>query len=205
MSNQNRAPWTVKEIITTLLLSLLCVAVCMGGAMITMVNPYTAMYLSGGVGVFLAAPVYMLLERRVDRFGTFTTLMLIMSSLFLARSLVFTIMIPFYVVVGFGIEWLFLRRPQDRRSVKNLSINWVVFSVLYLLSTYIPMLVQADAYIQEYQSQGMSQEFINAFISTYTNPVLAGVIVIITALCAFGGTLVGSKMLRKHFERSGAL
>ena len=69
--------WGVREVVTAILLSALTVIVMFIGASLTMFGLDLQMLASGGLGVFLAAPVFMLMTLRVNRLGTtfiFTTI-----------------------------------------------------------------------------------------------------------------------------------
>ncbi len=74
------------------------------------------MVASGAAAVLLAAPVYMLMVRCVNRLGmtaVFTTI----AALLLCTMGNMLFMLPFYVVGGLALDLVFLRTPRQRQSL----------------------------------------------------------------------------------------
>lgn len=195
--------WGVKEVITSVMLSLLGVALLFAGSMLTMVNTYLMLFFSGGMGVLLAAPVYMLLIARVNRFGTTAIFTGCLSLMFLSYGGFFAMFIPIYIVLGLLLEYLFLRKEANRRAPKKLSLVWIVFSVCYLLSTFVSF-IDIDNYIQLVRAQ-RGDAMANTFLNIYTNPLWVIVIVLLTILAAYIGTRIGTALINRHFKKAGVL
>ena len=160
------------------------------------------MLASGGLGVFLAAPVFMLMTLRVNRLGTtfiFTTI----------ASILFTVLgnylylIPFYVVGGIILDLIFLRAPEHRQNSWWITATWTVFSGLYLLSTMIPFMGNLQKYIDDVvAARGFTQEWVDTFLKYYSNPAWVFGIFIATMIAGFLGSLIGRKLMAKHFSRA---
>ncbi|MHB2151279.1 MptD family putative ECF transporter S component [Schaalia turicensis] len=197
--------WGVREVVTAILLSALTVIVMFIGASLTMFGLDLQMLASGGLGVFLAAPVFMLMTLRVNRLGTtfiFTTI----------ASILFTVLgnylylIPFYVVGGIILDLIFLRTPEHRQNSWWITTTWTVFSGLYLLSTMIPFMGNLQKYIDDVvAARGFTQEWVDTFLKYYSNPAWVFGIFIATMIAGFLGSLIGRKLMAKHFSRAGAL
>ena len=197
--------WGVREVVTAILLSALTVIVMFIGASLTMFGLDLQMLASGGLGVFLAAPVFMLMTLRVNRLGTtfiFTTI----------ASILFTVLgnylylIPFYVVGGIILDLIFLRTPEHRQNSWWITATWTVFSGLYLLSTMIPFMGNLQKYIDDVvAARGFTQEWVDTFLKYYSNPAWVFGIFIATMIAGFLGSLIGRKLMAKHFSRAGAL
>ena len=63
------AKWTIKDVITTVLLSALLVVMQFIVNMVCMANHFVSMTLSVGFSVFICAPVYFLMVQRVGKRG----------------------------------------------------------------------------------------------------------------------------------------
>ncbi len=197
--------WGVREVVTAVLLSALAVVIMFAGSMLTMFSYDFAMVASGGAAVFLAAPVFMLMVRRVDRFGVTCVFTTVTALLFCTvGNMLF--MLPFYVVGGLLLDLVFLRTSQRRQSSWWATGAWTTFSGLYLLSTLIPYLGNMDAYVaQTVQERGFDQAYVDAFFKYYGNPAWIVAIMLITMAAGFLGCLIGRALMKRHFERAGAL
>ena len=60
--------WTVKDVITTVLLSAVLIVIQLVINMVCMANDFVSMVLSVGITMFLCAPVYMLMVSRIRLF-----------------------------------------------------------------------------------------------------------------------------------------
>ena len=59
--------WTVKDVITTVLLSAVLIVIQFVVNMVCMANDFVSMVLSVGITMFLCAPVYMLMVSRIGK------------------------------------------------------------------------------------------------------------------------------------------
>ena len=59
--------WTVKDAITTVLLSAVLIIIQLVINMVCMANDFVSMVLSVGITMFLCAPVYMLMVSRIGK------------------------------------------------------------------------------------------------------------------------------------------
>ena len=59
--------WTVKDVITTVLLSAVLIVIQLVVNMVCMANDFVSMVLSVGITMFLCAPVYMLMVSRIGK------------------------------------------------------------------------------------------------------------------------------------------
>lgn len=197
--------WGVREVVTAALLSALAVALMFVGSMITMFSYEFAMVASGGAAVFLAAPVYMLMVRRVNRLGVTTVFTSIAALLFCTMgNMLF--MLPFYVLGGLLLDLVCLRTPRQRQNPWWITAAWTAFSGLYLLSTLIPYLGNMEAYVsQTMLERGLDQSYADTFFKYYGNPAWVVAIMLVTMVVGFLGCLVGRTLMKRHFERAGAL
>ena len=82
--------WSVKDVITTVLLSAVLIVIQLLVNMVCMVNDFVSMVLSVGIAAFLCAPVYMLMVSRIGkRFVTLIYMTLLGAIFFPDGQLVF--------------------------------------------------------------------------------------------------------------------
>ena len=69
MSMENWNKWVARDIITTVLLSLLLIVIQLVINMVAMLNDFVSMVLSVGISCFLCAPIYFLFGRCIFDHG----------------------------------------------------------------------------------------------------------------------------------------
>lgn len=74
--------WTVKDVITTVLLSVLLILIQLVVNMVCMVNDFVSMVLSVGFTMLLCAPIYFLMVSRVRQRGVSFVYMTILGDRF---------------------------------------------------------------------------------------------------------------------------
>lgn len=197
--------WGVKEVVTTALMSVLAILLMFLGAMLTLFNTRFSMVASGGLGMFLAAPVFMLMVLRVNRCGIMTVFTTLASLVFCTMGN-YIYMIPFYIAGGLIIDLIFFKSERQRQNVWWITGAWSLFSGLYLLSTLVPFIFDIQSYIDDVvANRGVGQDYIDAFFCFYTDPMWIAGIAAATVVLGFLGCLVGKMLMRKHFARAGAL
>ena len=75
--------WTVKDVITTVLLSAVLIVIQLVVNMVCMANDFVSMVLSVGITMFLCAPVYMLMVSRIGKRFVTLIYMTILGVIFL--------------------------------------------------------------------------------------------------------------------------
>ena len=197
--------WGVKEIVNAALFSVLTGAMLMVGAMFTVFNDAFAMIFSGPVGVLFAAPVYVLLVRRVDRFGV-TTVFGALFGVFIALTKGDLLLSLWYIVFAVLIDVIFVRTPAQRRKSGTVIGAWGMWSVVYVFGTLIPVFKDKQKYFDAMeQSQNYTAEYIAAFEHYWMNPMWVAIILVISLVFGVLGAWFGTRMTRKHFEKAGVL
>lgn len=91
-------------------------------------------------------------------------------------------------------------RAGKYKSLKCSVASHCVFS-LWVIGTMLPMWILGQAYFEPYRaSQG--DAFVNEMMAYLSGGMLA-VVVAGIVVCALVGAAIGTKVLRKHFERAG--
>jgi energy-coupling factor transport system substrate-specific component len=81
--------WTVKDVITTVLLTVLLIGIHFVVITVSMVNQFFNCVLSPGVSMFFSAPVYMLMVSRVNKRFVSLTYLTILGVFFLPTGNLF--------------------------------------------------------------------------------------------------------------------
>ena len=81
--------WTVKDVITTVLLTVLLIGIHFVVITVSMVNQFFNCVLSPGVSMFFSAPVYMLMVSRVNKRFVSLTYLTILGVFFLLTGNLF--------------------------------------------------------------------------------------------------------------------
>ena len=120
--------WSVRDVITTVLLSAVLIVIQLVVNMVCMANDFVSMVLSVGITMFLCAPVYMLMVSRIGKRFVTLIYMTILGVIFLLMGNWF--LLPYYVLVGILCE-LILWKDGSCQKPKRLTAAWTVASLLY--------------------------------------------------------------------------
>lgn len=194
--------WTVKDIITTVLLSAVLIAVQLVVNMVCMANDFVSMVLSVGITMFLCAPIYMLMVSRIRKRFVTLIYMTILGVIFLLMGNWF--LLPYYIVVGIICEAILWKAGSCERT-GTLTASWTAASLLYNGVNLLPIWFFWDTYYDFAISSGMKQSYIDAYVRYYTSTGWLVFILVFTTLMGFLGCLVGRRMIRKHFKKAGVL
>ena len=94
--------WSVRDVITTVLLSAVLIVIQLVINMVCMANDFVSMVLSVGITMFLCAPVYMIMVSRIGKRFVTLIYMTILGVIFLLMGNWF--LLPYYVLVGILCE-----------------------------------------------------------------------------------------------------
>ena len=90
-------------------------------------------------------------------------------------------------------------------SKKKMTAAWSVASLLYNGVNLLPIWFFWDTYEAFALSSGMEQSYIDSFVHYYTSAGWLAFIILFTMLGGFLGSLVGGKLVNKHFKKAGVL
>ena len=196
------AKWTIKDVITTVLLSALLVVMQFIVNMVCMANHFVSMTLSVGFSVFICAPVYFLMVQRVGKRGVSFIYMTLLGIIFLIMGNWY--LLPYYIVIGLICEAV-LWKNGAYQNPRRLMAAWTVSSLLFNGTNLLPIWFFWDAYYAFAVSSGMSQGYIDSYVRYFTVPYWIIFIVAFTTVCGFAGSLIASRLIKKHFEKAGVL
>lgn len=196
---ENAKKWSVRDVITVVLMTVLLIVIQLGINMICMVSDFVSMTLSVGITMLICGPVYFLMVSRVHKRFVSLVYMTLLGVVFLIMGNWF--LLPWFVLVGMIAEVILWREITPNR----LTAAWVVSSLLYNGVNLLPIWFFWDTYYSFAVSSGMEQSYIDAYVRYYTMPGWVVFILIFTAFCGFCGSLAGKKLIQKHFKKAGVL
>ena len=115
--------WSVRDVITTVLLSAVLIVIQLVVNMVCMANDFVSMVLSVGITMFLCAPVYMLMVSRIGKRFVTLIYMTILGVIFLLMGNWF--LLPYYVLVGILCEAILWKEGSCQKP-KRLTAAWTV-------------------------------------------------------------------------------
>lgn len=193
--------WTVKDVITTVLLSVLLILIQLVVNMVCMVNDFVSMVLSVGFTMLLCAPIYFLMVGRVRQRGVSFVYMTILGIVFLIMGNWY--LLPYYMVIGAICEAILWKNGW--KSKKKMTAAWTITSVLYNGVNLLPLWFFWETYEKFALSSGMEQSYIDSFVRYYSSPGWLIFIILFTTICGFIGSLTGGRLMDKHFKKAGVL
>ena len=193
--------WTVKDVITTVLLSVLLILIQLVVNMVCMVNDFVSMVLSVGFTMLLCAPINFLMVSRVRQRGVSFVYMTILGIVFLIMGNWY--LLPYYMVIGAICEAILWKTGWE--SKKKMTAAWTIASLLYNGVNLLPLWFFWDTYEEFAVSSGMEQSYIDSFVRYYSSPEWLIFIILFTTICGFIGSLTGGRLMDKHFKKAGAL
>ena len=193
--------WNIKDVITTVLLTVLLIVIQLIVNMVCMANDFVSMVLSVGITMILYAPVYFLMISRVRKHFVSLIYMIILGLVFLIMGNWY--LLPYFFIVGIICEAILWKDGWN--SKKKMIIAWSTASLLYNGVNLLPIWFFWDTYEAFALSSGMEQSYIDSFVHYYTSPGWLMFIILFTMLCGFLGSLIGGKLVNKHFKKAGVL
>ena len=193
--------WNIKDVITTVLLTVLLIVIQLIVNMVCMANDFVSMVLSVGITMILCAPVYFLMISRVRKHFVSLIYMIILGLVFLIMGNWY--LLPYFFIVGIICEAILWKDGWN--SKKKMIIAWSTASLLYNGVNLLPIWFFWDTYEAFALSSGMEQSYIGSFVHYYTSPGWLMFIILFTMLCGFLGSLIGGKLVNKHFKKAGVL
>lgn len=191
--------FTVREIVTVVILSVLIVLLQLVVNGVAMVNTFFSLVLSSGIICFLSAPIYVLMIKKIKKpfvtsiyTGILALVYLIMGYWFISIYL---------VIIGFICEVILYKKQINKRIV----MAWTFFSVSYIGTSMLPIFILWDDYVKASLQGGMSMEYINSYRNYYTDPKWIFFIVIFAMISGLIGSYYGLKLVDNHFDKAGIL
>ena len=178
-------------------LSVVCFALQMVFTIPFAASPFMLAFFSTGLGMIMSGTVFVLLMKKSPYRGTMLLFCLTMA---LPMAVMSPLFVVFMLIGGLLGELVFLK---DRtRTTKKIMLAFSFFGIFHGIGTYMPVLFQKSALLQELVDKNVAQAEIDAYDKLYTLPCIL-LVTVIAVICACIGVYIGTKIFKKHFEHIG--
>lgn len=193
----NKDKLTAKDLVTTAIFSVVF-ALLMGVlsfiGMVPVIYPFTV-----GIVLIPCGIVWMYLRAKVPKKGA----IIIQSVVIALISLVFGVFWPSLLgVVAGGVIVELVMMSRRRTSFRMNMIGYAIYGVCLAVCANLPPLIARDYFYDYSMAAGMDPVYTEQLMAFLTGPMFAAGLVV-AAIGAVIGALLGKHMLKKHFERAG--
>lgn len=171
----------------------------MASGMLLGMIPITYLFFYFVAGLLLA-PVYLLLVVKVRKKGTLFISGIIQAGIWVLFGFVH---VPIIVLIGSIISELILSRG-NYEDIKSMRLSFIVFMSAYYISSFAPVFLFSDWYMELSTGMGSSPEYIQGIIDLIQGP-LGFVSIAVSLIGIIIGSFTGTKFLDKHFKKAGLL
>lgn len=200
MLNQKDLPpkgLTVRDLVTTGIFTAL-ILLCIGiGAMPFAPNPLLTFYMPLG-GALFGGPAFLLLAAKVPKRGPIAIVGILTGLFFFATGM------HWAMDLGYAIGGILGELIAGTKKYRSVRMNIAAYICLALgaTGTYIAYFVNPAAWCSLMQNGGTSQSYLDVMNETAQAWMLPVILIGTIVVAALSG-LVGSRLLKKQFERAG--
>jgi energy-coupling factor transport system substrate-specific component len=159
--------WTVRDVITTVLMSVLLIVIQFIVNMVCMANDFVSMVLSVGFTMLLCGPVFLLMVSRVRKHFVAFVYMTLLGLVFFLMGDWF--LLPWFIAVGAICEAIMWKRGSFENP-RRLTAAWTTVSLLYNGVNLLPIWFFWDTFYDFAIESGMEQSYVDSYVHYYTAP-----------------------------------
>lgn len=199
MSNQVNVKMglSVKDLVTTgIFTALLFVFTMAGGAFFAM-NPVLTFYMPAG-SALLCGPIYLLLVAKVQKRWSLTIMGVLIGIVWFVTGMHWAFALG-YMIMGIAAD--LVAGAGQYKSKKINMLSYILFS-LGGTGSYLVFFADPEGWAQTMLGNGTEQGYIDTMQAEANTGILIAMFAAVLAASAVSA-LVGSKMLKKQFERAG--
>lgn len=196
-TNAAKKGLSVKDLVTTGIFSAIFFVFTMIGGVFFAVNPILTFYMPMG-SALLCGPVYLLLTAKVHKRWSITILGIIMGIIWFVTGMHWAFSLGY---IGMGIIADIVAGLGQYKSRKINMFSYMLMS-LGGIFTYVVYFVDPEGWAGTMLKNGTEQSYIDAMNAAAPSWLLVVIILGTLAVAAFSAW-VGSKMLKKQFEKAG--
>ena len=190
---------SVKDLVTTGIFTALMIVFTMLGGMFFAPNPVLTFYMPMGCAL-LCGPVYLLLVAKVHKRWSITILGIILGFFFFVTGMHWSMALG---NIGMGIIADIVAGIGTYTNKKLNALSYMLF-MLSNTFTYLIFFIDQDGWIHAMMKKGTDASYIetmNTSAASWMPVVIVGGTLLVAAFSAW----VGSKMLKKQFEKAGVV
>lgn len=196
-TNIKKQKLTVKELITVGIFSaIIFICIALSGGPFAMFPALTFYYPVGGS--LLAGPVYLLLIAKVPKSGPIFIAGLLMAIFCYVTGMHIGMTVGYLVGSALAdlVAWI-----GCYKSIKINILSYIVFC-LGGTGSYIAYFINPQVWVSRMLEKGTPQEYLNTMAATVNRWILITMFAGTVLVALFSG-FVGSKLLKKQFEKAG--
>ena len=196
-TNIKKQKLTVKELITVGIFSaIIFICIALSGGPFAMFPALTFYYPVGGS--LLAGPVYLLLIAKVPKSGPIFIAGLLMAIFCYVTGMHIGMTVGYLVGSALAdlVAWI-----GCYKSIKINILSYIVFC-LGGTGSYIAYFINPQVWVRRMLEKGTPQEYLNTMAATVNRWILITMLAGTVLVALFSG-FVGSKLLKKQFEKAG--
>lgn len=200
MNNQlyaNRKGLTVKDLVTLGIFSALYFVFVLIGGMPFAPNPLLTFYMPLG-SALLAGPVYLLLVAKIQKRWAVTILGIIMGVVWFVTGMHWAFSVGDIIM---AVVADFVAGTLQYKSVRMNIFSYIIMS-LGAVGTYVVFFINPAAWAHTMLKKGTEQTYINTMTANAPKWLLVVIILGTIVVASFSGW-IGSKMLKKQFDKAG--
>ncbi len=149
--------------------------------------------------LFFTCPIYLLLAFKVGKRGTLFTFGVINGLFYTVMGAVFVL--PFTILGALLGEWI-LAWFKNYRSLKAQTLAYIAYNLIYGFCNYIILAISSEYYFKTMQIEGSMKD---VYLKYMTSPFWITVAIVTLVIAIALGCVFGSKLLKKHFIKSGLI
>ena len=199
MKNKESKFIGIKEIVVVTLFSVLTFVVSMLTAMPFAASVYLQLYVGYALMAIISGPIYVLMISKAPKIGTQVLFFGLKGLYMLLMGQVLTGVI--FIIGGVLCE-LIVMGDGYRNAVKS-GASYALHTTLYGLGSFFPVIFFADNYAKQLIDKGYKQELVDTMLSLYRSPVIVATVALVLIVSSVIGMLIGSRMMKKHFQPAG--
>ncbi len=200
MSNQiskNQKGLTVKDLVTTGIFTALFFVFTLVGGIPFAPNPVLTFYMPMG-SALLCGPIYLLMVAKVQKRWSITILGVIIGVIWFATGMHWAFSLG-YIAMGIVADIV-----AGLKQYRSKAVNLISYMILSLsgVYTYILFFIDPEGWAGTMLKNGTEQAYIDTMNASAYSWLLYVIIFGTIVVSAFSGW-IGSKMLKKQFEKAG--
>ena len=197
MKTKKEAALSVKDLVITGIFSALFLVFALVGGIFFAPNPVLTFYMPVG-SALLCGPVYLLMLAKVQKRWAVTILGAILCIVWFVTGMHWAMALG-YLVMGLAAD-LLAGLGKYKRSALN-SLSYVLIS-LGGTASYLVFFADPNGWAKTMLGNGTEQSYIDTMRNTGTTWILIAMLAG-TVLAAALSAIVGSKLLKKQFQKAG--
>lgn len=194
---------SVKDVITIAILGVLMLVVQFAVGGILGFNMFAALIVAPMLICFINGILFMLLAARVGKRGVFSIYAILVGLAYALMGYWFVTI--YFVLIGLLGELLLMRGEGAYRKPGRVSALWSIYSGLFIGSSVIPVHFMWESYSASALAGGFDIEYLNAVQQYFSEPLWLLLIAGLAVIGGFFGSLLGRRLMKKHFEKAGVV